>query len=245
MNDFSVGNPLLEIFIANQGRAIHKWIDYFEIYNRAFSHYRGKEITFLEIGIQNGGSTRMWREYLGPKAKIIGVDIDPECKALEADGFEIWIGDQGDPRFWEKFLKEHPRLDIVLDDGGHTMRQQIVTFASLFPALNERGTYLCEDTHSSYFPKHGGGLKKEGTFLEMVKNLMDDMHFWWHSPLSEIPNNYIANHLYSLSVYESIIVMEKRRKNAPVALARGTDGHRANPPFMTHVEVRRAFGIKD
>ena len=52
----------------------------------------------------------MWREYLGPKAKIIGVDIDPECKALEADGFEIWIGDQGDPKFWEKFLKEHPRL---------------------------------------------------------------------------------------------------------------------------------------
>jgi hypothetical protein len=238
-------NPLLSAFIANGGRCIHKWVDYFEIYHRAFERYRNKPITFVEIGVQNGGSTQMWREYFGPQAKIIGVDIDPACKALEAEGFEIWIGDQGDPKFWSGFLKEHPNLDIVLDDGGHTMRQQIVTFGSLFPALNERGTYLCEDTSTSYFPKHGGGLKKEGTFHEMVKNLIDDMHAWWHSPLSAIPDNYIANHLYSLCVYDSVVVMEKRKKNAPLVLARGNNGHKANPPAMTHVDMRRAFGVKD
>ena len=104
-NDESEKNPLLQDFIKNGGRSIHKWIDYFEVYHRAFSSYRGKEITFLEIGVQNGGSLHMWRRYLGPQARIIGIDVDPNCKALEQDGFEIWIGDQENSDFWNKFCK--------------------------------------------------------------------------------------------------------------------------------------------
>lgn len=33
-----------------------------------------------------------------------------------------------DREFWRKALAEVPQLDIVLDDGGHTMKQQITTF---------------------------------------------------------------------------------------------------------------------
>ena len=67
----------------------------------------------------------MWRDYLGPDATITGVDIDPRCKSLEAEGFEIWIGDQADPQFWRRFLEKHPQVDVVIDDGGHEMRQQV------------------------------------------------------------------------------------------------------------------------
>jgi hypothetical protein len=238
-------NPLLQDFIANGGRSIHKWVDYFEVYHRAFAPYRGMDITFLEIGVQNGGSLQMWRRYFGPKARIIGMDVDPNCKALEKDGFEIWIGDQADPAFWNTFCEANPRLDVVLDDGGHTMNQQITTFNALFPALRERGCYLCEDTHTSYFPAHGGGLRRPGTFLEYVKSMVDEMHDWYHQPLATLDSAYIANYLYSISVYDSIVVMEKRRKNAPLILARGHDGHIKNPPAMSHVEMRRAFGVPD
>ena len=239
------GNPLLQDFIANGGRSIHKWVDYFEIYHRAFARYRGKPVTFVEIGVQNGGSTHMWRRYFGPQAKIIGIDIDPACKNLENEGFEIWIGDQADPYFWDKFCAKHPEVDVVLDDGGHTMQQQIVTFEALFPILKQGGIYLCEDTHTSYFPAHGGGLLREGTFLEYVKSLVDEMHAWYHGPLDELPQADIANTLYSLCVFDSIVVMEKRRKNPPLILARGNSGHIDNPPAMTHVDMRRAFGVPD
>lgn len=241
----NTGNPLLEDFISNGGRCIHKWVDYFEVYHRCFQRYRGRPIVFVEIGVQNGGSTHMWRRYLGPQAKIIGVDIDPACKTLEKEGFEIWIGDQADPQFWEQFKRVHPAVDVVLDDGGHTMSQQIQTFNALFPILSDGGTYLCEDTHTSYFPRHGGGLRRDGTFHEFVKNLIDDMHAWYHAPLSHVDSAYMAKNLYSLAIYDSIVVMEKRRKNPPLILARGADGHRKNPPAMTHVDMRRAFGVPD
>jgi cephalosporin hydroxylase len=149
-------NPLLGYFMSNSGTSIHKWVDYFDVYHRVFSKFRGRPIIFLEIGVQNGGDLRMWRRYFGEQAKIIGIDIDPSCKELEKEGFEIWIGDQADPAFWTEFSQKNPHLDIVLDDGGHTMEQQITSLISLFPILNDGGTYLCEDTHSSYFETHGG-----------------------------------------------------------------------------------------
>lgn len=243
MSEFA--NPLLGYFMSNCDRSMHKWVDYFDVYHRAFEKYRGKPITFLEIGVQNGGDLHMLRKYFGDQAKIIGVDVDPNCKNLEKEGFEIWIGDQADPDFWADFSKKNPTLDVVLDDGGHTMEQQINSLIALFPTLSNGGTYLCEDTHTSYFPAHGGGLNSESTFLEAIKSMIDDMHAWYHAPLSTIDKSYLANHLYSIGIFDSIVVLEKRKKNPPMVLARGHDGHIKNPPVMSHIEMRRAFGVPD
>ena len=238
-------NPLLDYFITNTGNIIHKWVDYFDIYHRAFAIFRDRPITFLEIGVQNGGSLAMWREYFGPNATIIGVDIDPECKALEKKGFEIWIGDQSDREFWAEFLHSHPELDVILDDGGHTMAQQIATFECLFPALNQGGVYFCEDVHSSYLPPSGGGLAREGTFIEYVKNLIHGIHGWYHLPIAELPHAYMMRNLYAISIYDSVIVMEKRLKNPPIALVRGSAGHFSPPAAMDHLDLRRVCGVPD
>jgi hypothetical protein len=244
--DDAAPNPLLEYFMRNGGRVIHKWVDYFEVYHQAFQRFRGKPIKFLEIGVQNGGSTRMWREYFGPQATIIGVDIDPNCRSLQDEGFEIWIGDQADPAFWEAFTASHPQLDVVLDDGGHTMTQQIRTFEALFPRLQPGGTYLCEDTHTSYFPAHGGGLRREGTFHEFVKGLIDEMHAWYHAPLQQLEDAAsMARSLRAIHVHDSIVVFEKRVRNPPLALARGTESHVPVPPAMTYLDMRRVFGVPD
>lgn len=239
------GNPLLDDFMSNSGRCIHKWVDYFDVYHRAFQKYRGKPITFLEIGVQNGGSTKMWSRYFGPSAKIIGVDIDPNCRSLESEGYEIWIGDQADPEFWREFKAKHAEIDIVLDDGGHTMQQQINTFEALFPILKNNGTYLCEDTHTSYFQTHGGGHKKPGTFHEYVKNLVDEMHAWYFAPSDKLADAYIARNLYAISVFDSIVVLEKRLKNEPLALVRGYDGHSTPPRIMGLRDIRRFGGVSD
>ena len=237
-------DSLLSYFIKNGDVGIHKWIDYFEIYHRFFSRFRGSDIKFLEIGVQNGGSAKMWANYFGRSAKIIGIDIDPQCKNLESENLEIWIGDQADPNFLAKVIEAHPNFDIVLDDGGHTMAQQLTSFYTLFPNLNNGGLYLCEDTHTSYFPSHGGGFGSKETFHEHMKMLIDGMHAWYFSPVSNLPKEYWANHLYSLSFFDSIVVAEKRIKNPPVALARGR-GHVSNPLAMSFLDIRRVFGVPD
>lgn len=61
----------------------------------------------------------MWRNYFGPKARIIGVDLNPSALVWEDFGFEIYIGDQADPNFWESFNVLVGNIGVVLDDGGH------------------------------------------------------------------------------------------------------------------------------
>ena len=82
-----------------------KHTNYFNIYDDLFEKYRNKKITFVEIGIFSGGSLFMWRDYFGKKARIIGIDLNPDSKRFEKYGFEIFIGDQSKKSFWKKFFK--------------------------------------------------------------------------------------------------------------------------------------------
>ena len=115
-----------------------------------------------------GGSLNMWSNYFWENTKIYGIDIDPRCKEFEKNNIEIFIGSQSDKNFLEK-LNKIPKVDILIDDGGHSMEQQIITFNTLFSHIKDDGIYLCEDIHTSYWLYFGGGYKRAGTFIEYSK----------------------------------------------------------------------------
>jgi hypothetical protein len=205
-------NPLAEYFFNNPGRLVKKWHHYFDIYHRHFEAFRGCSPVVLEIGVLQGGSLEMWKHYFGPGALIVGVDIDPRCLSFQDASTTILIGDQGDRRFLAEVRERVPRLDIVIDDGGHTMTQQITTFEELYPHLQPHGVYLCEDVHTSYYPKYGGGLRKDGTFLEYTKALIDRLHAWHPIGLEVDAFTRTTN---ALHFYDSVVVVEKRPMKQP------------------------------
>lgn len=209
-------NDLEKYFRQNNDRLIGKWMHYFDIYDKHFSRYRDKEVTILEIGVFHGGSLQMWKNYLGPKAKIYGVDINPECKALEEENIEIFIGSQSDRKFLKEIKNSIPPIDILIDDGGHTMRQQIVTFEELFHHVKSDGVYLCEDIHSSYWVQYGGGHKRRGTFIEYSKNFIDLLNAH-HSEQKSLKVTKFTENVDSLTFYDSVLVIEKKQREKPHA----------------------------
>lgn len=139
-------NPLRAYFDGNtEGPGIWKWLHYFDAYHRHFAKFIGRPITVVEIGIFSGGSLPMWRKYFGPGCHVHGIDIMPECKVYSGEGVTIHIGDQADRAFWRQFRASVPSVDIVIDDGGHEARQQIITLEEILPHLNPGGVYACED----------------------------------------------------------------------------------------------------
>jgi hypothetical protein len=216
-------NDLEKYFYNNENRLVNKWLHYFEIYERHLNSYRGKELVLVEMGVSHGGSLQMWKNYFGPGVKIYGVDIIPQCKKFEEENIKIFIGSQSDRTFLKKLLKEIPKIDILIDDGGHTMSQQIATFEELFPHIKENGIYLCEDTHTSYWLRFGGGYKRNGTFIEYSKNLVDYLHAF-HTRYKSIGVNSIFKKLRvndftrtinSIHYYDSIVIIEKRIREIP------------------------------
>ena len=130
-----------------EGNGIYKWNHYFEIYERHLAKFVNRDVRLCEIGVYSGGSLEMWRDYLGQRCRLYGIDIEPACKSYENEYIKICIGDQSDRSFWKTFREETPTLDVLIDDGGHTVAQQIVTLEETLPYLNPGGVYICEDVH--------------------------------------------------------------------------------------------------
>ena len=148
-----------------EGPGTWKWRHYFPVYERHLGKFRGQEVHILEIGVYSGGSMQMWKQYFGDKAHIYGVDIEPVCRQYEDEQTKIFIGDQADTNFWNDVLAQVPRIDIVVDDGGHQTDQQIATLEALLPHIQPGGVFICEDING-----------KANPFLSYMDGLARDLH---------------------------------------------------------------------
>lgn len=214
-------NDLRMFFDSNEGGLIHKWEHYFDIYEQHFSRYRGTDVHVVEFGVFQGGSLQMWKQYFGDKASVFGIDINPACKALKEDQIQIVIGDQGDRTFLRSLRGVIPRIDILIDDGGHRMEQQIRTFEELYPAIDDNGIYLCEDMHTSYRRGWGGGYRHRGSFAEYSKTFIDSLNAWHCQEPEKLSVTDFTKSTYSLHYYDSILVIEKKPKDAPFNIRSG------------------------
>ena len=214
-------NPLRDYFQNNPGRLIHKWKHYFDIYHRHLARFRGQAVTLLEFGVFHGGSLQMWKHYLGPAARIVGVDIAPICKTLEEEQISIRIGDQEDRGFLRRLADELGQIDIVIEDGGHTMGQQIATFEEIFFRMSDFGLYLTEDLHTSYWARYGGGVRRSGTFIEYAKALIDRLNAWHTEDPEALSVDDFTLQAASLHFYDSVLVIERRPGEQPQSLVSG------------------------
>ena len=239
-------NDLERYFRDNTGRQIHKWHHYFEIYERHLARFRGSDVHVLEFGVAQGGSMQMWKAYFGPRCRIYGVDKNPACKAVEEERVEVFIGDQEDRRFLRSLVARVPRIDVLIDDGGHGMKQQIHTFEELFAHIDAHGVYICEDLHTSYWSNYKGGYRRRGTFIEYAKNLIDAIHAW-HSRSKALQVSGFTRSAHGLHFYDSMLVIEKRPLQAPVDSKTGTasipDYHSVQPRLGKRIErgLKRGF----
>ena len=150
---------------------------FIELYEKYFSRFQKSEINILEIGVDEGHSLRIWREFF-PKAKICGIDILE--KKFTIENVEILKGDQSDFNFLGSLINKYKNFDIIIDDGSHQSKHIIKSFNFLFPYLNTNGIYVIEDLQTSYIPRFGGSrinLKKKFSSMNFLKSLTDSINY--------------------------------------------------------------------
>lgn len=200
-----------------------KLTPYFSIYLDLLGHLKDRHCTFIEVGVLNGGSLFMWRKWLGDNARIIGIDLNPDALKWQEYGFEIYIGDQGDPLFWEKTLNQIGQFDALLDDGGHQSFQQIVTLNAALKFSKKDCLVVIEDTCSSFmkdFSSH-----KEYSFLEYSKAATDNLTAkdcnFFQGQFPEFKNTQsleLFNRVYSIQFFSNIVAFHI--KESPIERAK-------------------------
>jgi hypothetical protein len=199
-----------------EGPGLWKWRHYFPVYERHLARFVGHEVHIVEVGIFSGGSLEMWKEYFGPAARVYGVDLEPACVKYAGDRVKVFIGDQADPKFWKDFLRQVPRVDVLVDDGGHEPHQQITTLKAILPALSPGGVYVCEDSQGGTHAFHG---------------FVDGLSRRLHSLAVDGRPSVFQQHVAAVHRYPFITVIEKPPLPVPrfEAARRGSSWE----PFMT------------
>lgn len=126
---------------------------YLPLYQNLLSHKKETAKHVIEVGVQHGGSIKLWRDFF-TNAVVHGVDV--------IDIHSIWGGIKNDPNIvlhastdaydsefvTNQFLNKNIQFDFLLDDGPHTlqsMKQFIVLYSQI---MTHDGILIIEDVQS-------------------------------------------------------------------------------------------------
>ena len=137
-------------------------------------HSKDDPIKIFEIGVAEGGSLAMWQTYF-PKARIFAIDILDKSTFNNARVTTL-VADQAKRDQLQAAIDvSGGDIDVLIDDGGHTMEQQQVSLGFLFKHVRPGGYYIIEDVHTS-LPAlwKGYGVDRDGanTTLRMLENFV-------------------------------------------------------------------------
>ena len=133
-----------------------KLAHYLSIYSDLLAGFLSKPVKILEIGVQHGGSLRLWQNYFGVDLlQWTGIDINPRCKTLNQvqniERNQVLIGSQDDPNFLASVAEKRGPFDIIIDDGSHLSAHIITSFETLIKHVTNEGLYIVEDVHATYW----------------------------------------------------------------------------------------------
>jgi 23S rRNA U2552 (ribose-2'-O)-methylase RlmE/FtsJ len=117
---------------------LHSYIDFY-----ADHITKRSNISFLEIGVEYGHSIAMWQEYF-KNSKVYGIDIKKDNIKYELNNFVL--GDATNSEVINKNFFRN-KFDYVIDDGSHTIRDQIASFDLLSPKMKKNAKYFIEDVN--------------------------------------------------------------------------------------------------
>jgi len=216
-----------ELHTSKQGKVSDKWDSYLDYYDESLAHLRSRDISMLEIGVQNGGSLETWSQYFAAGKHFIGCDIDPNCSKLQYDDprINIVIGDVNTQDSYRQITSISPNFDLIIDDGSHQSIDILNAFINYFPLVKPGGIFIIEDAHCLYMKNFGGGILNEYSAQYFFKKLTDVVSYqWWENDINlttyfqsffvkDGPPSFITEGwIESISFQNSIITIKKSKQ---------------------------------
>lgn len=168
-----LNSVLDELAIRHKSDKSSRFHNYTVKYDKILAPYRESYTSVLEIGVAQGQSVRMWTDYF-PNATIHGADISKASETCQAysERIRFHLLDQSKEAEL-KNMEQFSPFDLVIDDGNHWWKEQILTFKTLFPYVRPGGIYIVEDTTTSYWGEY---RNHPISAVEFFKTLADEVH---------------------------------------------------------------------
>ena len=217
-------DPLTKIYktYPNEELFLTHWLEYGKHYHHylhrfyTLAHQHNQVINMLEIGVNAGGSTRVWQKYFGAQnVRYTGLDNHAGAAQAEAKGIHIVIGSAMDPKLLASICKQYGPFDIIVDDGGHTTPLIVFALRRLWSkaCLKDKAVYVIEDTHVQYVYGPGYAASPDGAQFE-GRNLFrhlgeyaEGQTKYWANERRAPPDPF-SKHLAGMHVHDSLVFLD-------------------------------------
>ena len=171
---------------------------YLPLYEAKFSHRRDKVKRVLEIGVERGGSLKLWADYF-PNAEVWGFDIaerapeflkgHPRIKVFKADAYNKAL--------IAELIQKGMYFDVIVDDGPHTLTSMIFAAKYYSQLLAPNGVLCIEDIPDPDWvdaiygsvPSHFKSFCEAYDLRQEKKRFDDIMFFIDHKHQSDLPSS--------------------------------------------------------
>lgn len=117
--------------------------NYTEIYGDLLRYYKNRKNNILEIGIRQGGSLKMWEEYF-KNSTIYGIDLTLKEIKVNTEKLRIFQGNAYDKSVINNYF-DNIKFDVIIDDGSHSVQDQITCLNLYSELLTDDGILIIED----------------------------------------------------------------------------------------------------
>jgi len=119
--------------------------EYHNYYEKFFKEKKDKKINILELGTFKGNATAAFYFYF-KNARFFSGDLYPDLFCYKSKRIKNFLIDtNSEKEITRKIIKKQISYDIIIEDAGHYLKDQIISLFMVFRKLNSKGIFVIEE----------------------------------------------------------------------------------------------------
>ena len=173
-------------------------------YDKYFKNVKNNQLNILELGSFKGGAAAAFSFYF-KNSKIYSGDLYPDIFNFYSKKIINFKIDTSSEDSINKFVeKNNLKYDIVIEDAGHYLKDQIISLFLLFKTLKSKGTFVIEELD---FPdtRQDMNIYNEKPTLRQILNCVINKQDFFSKYINNSDKEYFLKNFVSIEIFKGRI----------------------------------------
>ena len=171
-------------------------------YQKYFENLRSNNLKILEVGSFHGNASAALYFYF-KKSKLFAADIYPDLFRYRSNRIENFYVNSSDENSIQKNIidKFSDNFDIIIEDAGHSLKDQIISLFMLFKKLNSGGLFIIEELDFPDTRKDMNLMNEKPTLREILFTLKREKKLLNSKYIQKNDRDNFLDSIESLEIY--------------------------------------------
>ena len=186
---------------------------YHKFYEKFFKPKKSKASNILELGSFKGNATAAFYFYF-KNANFISCDLYTDFFIYKSKRIkQLEIDNSSETELKDKIINKSLLFDIIIEDAGHYLKDQIISLFILFQSLKPGGIFVIEELD---FPdtRDDMNINKERPTLREILNMVKNDIDFESAYVTKDQKNYFMENIDEINVFKGkfneIVFIRKR-----------------------------------